>query len=106
MDLKLILMLAAEKGVPKIQFFGDSLVVINQIWGVFSLENFLLRPIIKEIQNTSPSFIHIYFHHVYREQNELADGLSKAVFLLDAGQWCIWESEDGQSSEYDHIPFS
>jgi hypothetical protein len=56
MALKLILMLVAKKGVMKIKNFGDSLVVINWLQGLYSLEKILLRPIFKEIQLITSSF--------------------------------------------------
>jgi hypothetical protein len=45
MALKLTLFLVVGKDVVKFQIFGDSLVVINWMQGVFSLENLCLRPI-------------------------------------------------------------
>jgi ribonuclease HI len=43
MALNLSLLLAIEEGVAKIQIFGDSLAVINWMWGIYALEKLLPR---------------------------------------------------------------
>jgi hypothetical protein len=42
--------------------------MINETSSLTFSENFMLRFIFEEIQNTIPSFNSIYFHHVIRER--------------------------------------
>jgi ribonuclease HI len=73
MVLNLTLVLDAEKGASNIQIFGHSLVVINWMLGLNSLENFMSRPLYEEIQLLRVLFNNITFHWLYRESNEMVD---------------------------------
>jgi ribonuclease HI len=67
--LKLVLLLALEKGISHIQIYGDSLLVIQWMKGDFSLHNFTLQPLFQDIMSNKSTFSHITFEHVYRNRN-------------------------------------
>jgi hypothetical protein len=56
----------------------------------------------KEIQLAWTAFNSLTFHHVYRERNVEADGLSKVGLLLEASVWIMQEKVEGQSTEHLH----
>lgn len=59
---------------PKsVQVFMDSLLVINQINGLYKVKNRDLWPIYESINQLKSKFRKITFHHVPREFNKLAD---------------------------------
>jgi hypothetical protein len=89
MGLKLVLMLAVQKNVQKLQVMEDSQGVINWLIGVYSLENFMLQPIYEENTNLKVAINEISFIHVYREQNMMADSLSKDGLHLTPRSWHI-----------------
>nr|QHR87972.1 hypothetical protein Q903MT_gene1984 [Picea sitchensis] len=80
MALKLSLILAAERGVSRLQVFGDSLLVINWMNGRNQLENLLLQPVLDELLAIKSSLTEVTLKHIYRERNRLADELSKGGF--------------------------
>jgi ribonuclease HI len=72
--LKLALEECIKLGVKKAQVYLDSLLVVNQIKGVFKVRNRDLWPIHDAIkQQLIPKFNEISFSHVPREFNKLAD---------------------------------
>lgn len=80
MALKLSLILAAERGVSRLQVFGDSLLVRNWMNGRNQLENLLLQPVLDELLAIKSSLTEVTLKHIYRERNRLADELSKGGF--------------------------
>lgn len=71
--LKLGLEEALQLGVQEIDVFMDSLLVINQMKGIFKIRNRDLWPIHEAIKSLAKQFKHISFTHVPRELNKLAD---------------------------------
>jgi len=71
--LKLALEECRAMGVREVQVYMDSLLVINQMKGIFKIRNRELWPIHQAIQQLTKSFRHISFSHVPREFNKLAD---------------------------------
>lgn len=75
---------ASELGLKKIDFRLDSMLVVNQMNGVYTIKNRDLWPINERIRGLLRSFDRVTFRHVPRELNQLADGeVNKA---LDAHQ--------------------
>lgn len=72
--LKFGLEKAHQEGVTEIDVFMDSLLVINQMKGVFKVKNRDLWPIHAAIQELAKQFKYISYTHVPRELNKLADG--------------------------------
>lgn len=71
--LKLGLEEALRLGAREIDVFMDSLLVVNQMKGIFKIRNRDLWPIHDAIKTLSTKFKHISFTHVPRELNKLAD---------------------------------
>lgn len=75
--LRLLLISTLEWGVRGLHVFRDSQVVIDWAKGSSKCTIFRLIPILEEISILKSHFNNISFNHVYREQNTIADGLSK-----------------------------
>jgi ribonuclease HI len=54
--------------------YMDSLLVVNQMLGIFKVKNRDLWPIHAAIKDLIPKFRHVSFTHVPRELNKIADG--------------------------------
>ncbi len=64
----------AEKiGAREVDAYMDSLLVINQMKGIFKVKNRDLWPIHQAIKNQAQKFKKITFTHIPRELNKLAD---------------------------------
>ncbi len=71
--LKLALEECYKLGAREVQVYMDSLLVINQMKGIFKVKNRELWPIHDAIQQLAKRFDKIEFSHVPREFNKLAD---------------------------------
>jgi len=71
--LRLALEECLKTGVLEVQVYLDSLLVVNQMKGIFKVKNSDLRPIHNAIQQLAKKFKKISFSHVPREFNKLAD---------------------------------
>ncbi|HEY5441919.1 MAG TPA: reverse transcriptase-like protein [Candidatus Saccharimonadales bacterium] len=71
--LKLALEECLKMGVREVQVYMDSLLVVNQMKGVFKVRNRDLWPIHDAIKQLAAKFDEISFSHVPREFNKLAD---------------------------------
>ncbi len=79
MAVELALDKAAELGAQNIEFYSDSLMVVNQLNGLFSIKNDDYREIHDRIMRQLVRFKRIVFRHVKRENNRLADGLVNKI---------------------------
>jgi mutator protein MutT len=66
-------------GVKTIDFRLDSLLVVNQMNGVYKIKNRELWPIHERIKELLPTFDKVTFSHVRRERNQLADGMVNKI---------------------------
>lgn len=67
---------ALKIGARKVHVYMDSLLVVNQMKGIFKVKNRDLWPIHQAIKDgLVPRFKEITFTHVPREYNKLADGM-------------------------------
>jgi ribonuclease HI len=73
--LKLGLEKAAELQVRTVHVFMDSLLVINQMKGIFKIKNRDLWPIHAAIQGLVERFRQVTFTHIPRNLNRAADGM-------------------------------
>ena len=64
---------AIELGYKTVRFLSDSLMVVNQLDGVFSVKNQDILPIYQEIQSKLNYFDAISFTHIPRSENAIAD---------------------------------
>jgi ribonuclease HI len=72
--LKLGLEEARDMGVREVHVYMDSLLVVNQMLGIFKVKNRDLWPIHESIKETASTFKHVSYTHVPRELNKVADG--------------------------------
>lgn len=73
---------AQRFNLRKLDFFIDSLLVVNQLNGKWRIKNAELRPIYDEIKTLNELFDQVSFTHVPREKNKHAD--AKVNEVLDA----------------------
>ena len=66
---------AAEMGLRRIDFRVDSMLVANQLRGMYKIKNRELWPINERIVELVKQFESVTFMHVPREQNHMADAL-------------------------------
>lgn len=64
---------AIKLGLKSARFVADSLMVINQLNGVFAVKNQDIRPIYNNIQKLLENFESVSFTHVPRSENSVAD---------------------------------
>lgn len=64
---------ALELGLKSVRFVSDSLMVVNQMNGVYKIKNRDISPIYDDIQKMLGGFEACAFTHVAREQNAAAD---------------------------------
>ena len=70
---------AIELGYKTVKFVSDSLMVVNQLNGVFSIKNQDVTAIYQDIQSKLDQFEAVSFSHVSRSQNMLADAEANAA---------------------------
>jgi len=80
--LKLGLEKAYDMGAREVSVFMDSLLVINQMKGIYKVRNKDLWPIHSAIKTQAGKFRRVTYTHVPRKLNKLADSLVNAA--LDA----------------------
>src|SRR5690606_18292085 len=73
---------ARELGARSVTFHIDSLLVVNQLNGVYVIKNRELWPIHERIKELISQFDKVTFSHVKREFNQKADGMVNKI--LDA----------------------
>ena len=71
MDLRLVLKLSISKWVQHIQFFGDSLMVINWFKKKRGPKNIYLKMLYDDTCRLLGCIEHTTFHHIYRDHNVL-----------------------------------
>lgn len=73
---------AKELDVEEIEFRLDSLLVVNQMKGIYKVKNKDLAVVYEQIKKLCLEFKEVKFVHVLREFNKLAD--AKANQLMDS----------------------
>lgn len=64
---------ATAMGARIVHVYMDSLLVINQMKGIYKIKNTELTPVHQAVRALLPSFEQVQFTHVPREYNRLAD---------------------------------
>ena len=64
---------AIDLGLKSVRFVSDSLMVVNQMNGIFTIKNSDIMPIYHDIQDLLKQFEVVAFMHVPRSQNSAAD---------------------------------
>jgi ribonuclease HI len=70
---------ALELNVKTLDVYIDSMLVVNQMNGAYSVKNRELWPIHERIRDLVSRFDRVTFRHVPRERNQLADGMVNRV---------------------------
>lgn len=70
---------ALSMGMRTVDFRIDSLLVVNQMNGVYVIKNRELWPIYERIKELISQFDKVSFRHVKREFNQLADGMVNKI---------------------------
>jgi mutator protein MutT len=70
---------ALEMGAKTVDFRMDSLLVVNQLNGIYKIKNRDLWPINERIIELAGKFEKVSFSHVRREFNQLADGMVNKI---------------------------
>ncbi len=66
---------AREYGVEELEVYMDSLLVVNQMKGIYKVKSLELQPIHQSVKELAGVFRQISFTYVPRELNKLADGM-------------------------------
>jgi ribonuclease HI/pterin-4a-carbinolamine dehydratase len=66
---------ALQMGVKELHVYMDSLLVINQVQGIWKIKNQELLPLHTAIRKLLPKFDHVALSHVPRALNSLADSM-------------------------------
>ena len=75
---------AVEMGAKTIDFRIDSMLVVNQMNGIYTIKNRELWPIHERIKELVTKFEKVSFTHVKREFNQLADGMVNKILNAHA----------------------
>lgn len=75
---------ALEMGAKTVDFRMDSLLVVNQLNGIYKIKNRELWPINERIRELVTHFDKVTFNHVRREYNQLADGMVNKILNAQA----------------------
>ena len=70
---------AIELGLKTVRFISDSLMVVNQLSGIFTIKNQDIIPIYNDIQQKLGSFEAVSFSHISRSENHIADHEANAA---------------------------
>jgi ribonuclease HI len=85
-SLKFGLEEARRLGAEEIDVFMDSLLVVNQMKGIFKVKNQALLPHYEDIKLLAGQFKRISFTHVPRELNKLADAEVNTTLDAETGK--------------------
>ena len=80
--VKLALESAAKYKPQEVEMYMDSMLVVNQLNGIYKVKSRELWPVYDSIKQLAATFPKVTFQHVYREANTLADGMVNKI--LDA----------------------
>ena len=86
-------------GLLQLKLFGDSKIIIDWINGVANLQvlemDYCCTRLTKALKDSFPC---IDCHHIYREHNVIADGLSKEALQITKGHLSLSEFLEGELS--------
>lgn len=102
---KHIIHFVIHKHCRHLQLFGDSKIVCNWLNDASHCHAVSLRHILDEAKRLIAAFESFVCQHVYREQNTVADQLSKEAAHREGEDWLIQEEIDGSYYQHYHRPF-
>jgi len=68
-----------EKGAKELECFLDSLLVVNQLNGIFKVKDEKIKVFWSEVKELEKSFKEVLYHHIPRSKNYLADKVVNEV---------------------------
>ena len=71
--------LAIKLGLKTVRFVSDSLMVVNQLNGIFAIKNQDILPIYQDIEDKLKKFEAVSFTHIPRSRNSIADHEANAA---------------------------
>jgi len=89
---------ALDLKITNLSVLGDSLLVINQVTGLYKVKSDSLLELHKEVLDLKAQFNFIEFNHVYRENNKRADELSNLA-LENIGDLSQTQSESDKMTK-------
>jgi ribonuclease HI len=89
---------ALDLKITNLSVLGDSLLVINQVTGLYKVKSDSLLELHKEVLDLKSQFNFIEFNHVYRENNKRADELSNLA-LENIGDLSQTQSESDKMTK-------
>jgi len=84
---------AIKLNIDTLSVCGDSLLVINQVNGVYKVKNQNLLMLYEKVLLHKQSFTYIDFNHVYRNNNKRADELSNLAITTNTSQQIEFKSD-------------
>ena len=84
--LILALALAGELGVPSLEIFSDSELLVKQFNGEYRVKDPALKVLMEDIRKSARAFASVKVAHVRRGANEHADRLVNSVLDAHAGE--------------------
>lgn len=73
---------AIDLNIKFLSVYGDSLLVINQVKGIYKVKKLSLIPLFDKIMSLKSKFEFIEFTHVYRDKNSRADELANLALEI------------------------
>lgn len=83
---------ALKSNVNNLSVYGDSLLVINQMKGIYKVKNENLFELFSAASILKKKFSYIDFNHVYRKDNKRADELSNLA-LMSVDKHVSWDNK-------------
>lgn len=77
---------AKSLGLRSLEFRIDSMLVVNQLKGIYTIRNRELWPIHERIRDLLDGFEKVTFRHVKREFNQQADGMVNKILDTRTGK--------------------
>ena len=94
---------AIKLGIDTLTVYGDSLLVINQVNGIYKVRNEKLFELYGTILMLKQKFSYITFNHVYRENNKRADELSNLAISKDYLDEKMYYDEDDEDDADEYL---
>jgi ribonuclease HI len=63
--------------IKDVSIYSDSLLVVNQVLGIYKIKNMTLQRYAEMVKSLIPTFDHFEVQYIPREKNTIADKLAK-----------------------------
>ncbi len=91
---------AINLGIKELTVEGDSLLIINQMNGIYKVKSENLIELYKEATKLKSQFDYISFTHIYRSSNKRADELSNLAISKDyLDKKMYYDTDDNESAD-------